>query len=121
MADHGLTEIDDFYHSPGGAHSDVSGVKNTFAVGNTLTMFGRGTNVQDSGTVGWTNVTNSGFGHLVCLNQDIMGYGDSGGPVYVRSTAAGFISGSFPVGGGWRLCLSQARYIDDALGVSIKQ
>lgn len=48
------------------------------------------------------------------------GLGDSGGPVFVGGTAAGFIHGGPPIDGQVRMCFSQARYIDDAIGVSIK-
>lgn len=115
-------ELDDFYHTNGGAIRDVSSVKNSFAVGNTLTMYGRGTTQEDQGTVAYTNVWIDGnAGRLVCVSQNIMGPGDSGGPVYVSGAAAGFIKGRVTIDGAGRLCLSQARYIDDAIGVSIQQ
>lgn len=46
--------------------------------------------------------------------------GDSGGPVYINNTAAGFIWGWVTIDGAQRDCFSQARFIDDALGPGIK-
>ena len=46
--------------------------------------------------------------------------GDSGGPVYVGNTAAGYMTAVVNIGGVKRMCFSEAAYIDDAMGVSIK-
>jgi streptogrisin C len=114
------TEVDDFYHNPNGALRDVSAVKNTFAVGDSLNWWGMTTWVEATGTVGWLNVTLDGVGRLNCMNQLNAAGGDSGGPVYTGGTAAGFIKAKAVINGAWRMCFSQARYIDDAIGVSIK-
>lgn len=115
------TEVDDFYHTPGGARRDVSGVKNSFAVGDTLFWFGWGTATEFNSTVRYTRVAYGGRDHLVCMNGGQGGPGDSGGPVYTGNSAAGYIMGGLIIDGAQRMCFSQARYIDDAMGVSIKQ
>ena len=115
------TELDDYYR-PTGALYDVSGVKNSFSNGETLFWWGWGTYpTQWTSTVGWTNVSAGGIGHLVCMVGHGGAGGDSGGPVYVGNTSAGFIMGAAIIGGAPRSCFSQSRYIDDAIGVSIKQ
>jgi streptogrisin B len=114
------TEFDDFY-LPNGARRDVSGVKNTFAIGDSLNWWGWATfpNLWVD-TVAFLNVSWGGVSHMNCttgLGGDV---GDSGGPFFVGNTAAGFMKGAAVINGAWRTCFSQARYIDDAIGVSIK-
>jgi len=114
------TEVDDFY-LPNGALRDVSGVKNTFAVGDSLYWWGWASfPTLWNGTVGFTNVSAEGVSHLACMTGIGGAIGDSGGPFFTGSTAAGFVWGAALINGSWRTCFSQARYIDDAIGVSIK-
>lgn len=113
-------EVDDFYHTPGGAIRDVSGVMNSMNVGQVLAWYGRKTKTEYFGTVGWVGIADAGVGNLVCMNQGNGDRGDSGGPVYSEGLAAGLISKKLLINGAWRLCFSQARFIDDAIGVSIK-
>lgn len=114
------TEFDDFY-LPNGTRRDVSGVKNTFAKGDTLYWWGWATYpTLWVDTVEFPNVTAGGVGHLACTKVLGGTFGDSGGPVFIGNTAAGFVFGAALIDGIWRTCHSQARYIDDAIGVSIK-
>gem|GEM_PF-4927562 len=66
------------------------------------------------------NVSAGGVSGLNCMTNQGGDHGDSGGPFYIGNTAAGFIYGGVIINGVLRTCFSQARYIDDAIGVSIK-
>jgi streptogrisin C len=110
---------DDFYHTSAGSVTDVSSVKSSFSVGDTLYWYGQATNQEHNGTVSYTRVAAGGRDHLVCMSNNQGGPGDSGGPVYAGGSAAGYIFGSVNLNG-WRMCFSEAAYIDDAIGVSIK-
>jgi len=114
-------EYDDFYHKNSGALYDVSGVKSSFSVGDPLAWYGRGTKNEYFGTVGFASVTIGSRGNMVCMTNSQGGPGDSGGPVYTGNTAAGLIYGEATILGVKRMCFSQAKYIDDAISVSIKQ
>lgn len=114
------SEVDDFYHSSAGAARDVTGVKNAFSVGDPLNWYGRKSNTEYSGTVRYTNIWAGSTGNLVCMNQGSGAPGDSGGPVYTGGTAAGYVTALVWIDNAYRLCFSQTRYIDDAIGVSIK-
>lgn len=113
-------EADDFYHTNAGARFDVLAVINSFSVNQQLWWYGRGTKGEYDGTVMFTNVSAGGRGRLVCMADSQGGPGDSGGPVYGGNYVAGLIMGGVVINGIERMCFSQARYIDDAIGVSIK-
>ena len=113
-------EWDDFYHGNFNVIRDVSGVKNTFSYGDPLNFYGRGSKVEYSSTVGWIGISDGTTSNLVCLYSTSGAEGDSGGPVYSGSIAAGYVTEHLLISGANRLCFSQARYIDDALGVSVK-
>lgn len=113
-------ESDDFYFSNAGAKKDVSGVKNSFGIGDPVAAYGRGGPHQISGTIKFLNQNAGGIGKLVCMGFDPGILGDSGGPYYQGSLAAGFVSVGYWINGTKRLCFAQARYIDDAIGASIK-
>lgn len=123
------SELDNFYGGPVNGTYDVASVKTSFAVGDTLDWYGQTTgfhNDQDVKYTSATAVTGGGFqiSRLVCFSTTQGGavgdHGDSGGPVYKGSIAAGVITGFYPVGGQGRMCFSRAMYIDDAIpGLSI--
>jgi hypothetical protein len=113
------TEVDDFY-TEGGSQRDVTGVKITMDKGAELLWYGRSTQNDWLSWVEYPDVDTSGPQNLACLyNYHVVG-GDSGGPVYINGLAAGFVWGWVLIDGARRDCFSQARYIDDALGLGIK-
>lgn len=115
------SEVDDFFRNNNGAVRDVTGVKNSFAGGETITAYGRGGPGNDSGQIGYIGIDTGSTGRQVCTNQLIMTGGDSGGPVYQVGVAAGLVTSHAFVDGAWRFCFSQARFMDDAMGVSVMQ
>jgi streptogrisin C len=114
------TEVNQYYYSNSGAKRSVTSVMSPFVLRQSLWWYGRGTFNEYTSTVKYINVTVASRGHMVCMTQSLGGPGDSGGPVYNSSVAAGFTFGEALIDGGWRMCFSQAQYIDDAIGVSIK-
>jgi hypothetical protein len=113
------TEVDDFY-TQGGSRRDVTGVKVTMNQGDGLSWYGRSTQTDWSSSVQYPDVDTSGPKNLACLYDYHVVGGDSGGPVYINGLAAGFVWGWVLIDGARRDCFSQARYIDDALGLGIK-
>lgn len=113
------TEVDDFY-TEGGNRRDVTGVKITMDKGAELLWYGRSTKNDWLSWVEYPRVDTSGPDRLSCLYHYHVVDGDSGGPVYINNTAAGFVWGWVLIDGARRDCFSQARYIDDALGLGIK-
>lgn len=114
-------EVDDFYSDELGTRRDVSGVRAVVAKGDEIIWFGRASNNNWLDWVEWPNVTTSGPSRLACNHGYAVISTDSGGPVYLGGTAIGFMYGWIFIDGARRDCFSQARYIDDALGVTIKQ
>lgn len=115
------TEVDDFYSDELGNRRDVTATETTIAYGSEFIWFGRATNNNLLSWVRYPNVDTSGPKKLACLDGGPPIGGDSGGPVYITSRAGGFIWGWVTIDGRQRTCFSQARYIDNALTVSIKQ
>jgi hypothetical protein len=115
------TEVDDFYVNEQGARADVTGVKASMSTGDELIWFGRSSNVDHLSWVAYPTVNTSGPDRLTCLQHGGVLLGDSGGPVYILGTSAGIIWGSVTFGGVKRACFSNSRYIDNAMGVLIKQ
>jgi hypothetical protein len=111
-------EVDDFYADEQGSRRDVTGVT-TVGHGASVLWYGRVSNNNWSGTNWWLNVSTSGPKSLDCMTGYHVQPGDSGGPVYVGGAAAGQIYGWIFIDGSRRDCFSQARYIDEALGVQI--
>ena len=106
-----------FYYGNTSTKRDVVSVKSTFTVGDPLSWYGRKTGTTKTGSVWVTNYTDvNGRGHLTCVVQKTAQVGDSGGPVFNGSAAAGFISELAPIDGDLRMCFSRAMYIDEALG-----
>lgn len=115
------TEVDDFYADELGNRVDVTATESSVNKGAEFIYFGRKTNNNYVSWVEYPNVSTSGPARLACLFHGYPQGGDSGGPVYITSRAGGFIWGWILIDGSRRTCFSQARYIDDALGVTIKQ
>jgi hypothetical protein len=113
------TEVDDFYVNDLGTLRDVSGIDNP-ALGTPFSYYGRASRASWPQTVAYTNVVTSGPEHLNCGSEYHVIGGDSGGPVYNGTLAEGLVYGWIVLDGFKRDCWSQARYIDDAIGVSIK-
>ncbi|MBA2558411.1 MAG: hypothetical protein H0V07_00710 [Propionibacteriales bacterium] len=114
------TEVDDFYSDEQGSRRDVTGVTTT-GHGTSVLWYGRVSNNNWSDTVIYLNVGTSGPDRLMCNSGYHVQSGDSGGPVYIGGAAAGQIYGWIYINGARRDCFSQARYIDEAIGVFIKQ
>jgi hypothetical protein len=112
-------EVDDFYADEVGNRRDVTATETTIVYGSDFVWFGRATNNNYSSWVRYPSVDTSGPKKLACLDGGPPIPGDSGGPVYITTKAGGFIWGWIDIDGAHRLCFSQARYIDDALVVTI--
>ena len=117
----GGSEVDDFYANEQGQIRDVTSTKPTFSLGEPLIWFGSVSNNNFASTVFDTDVDTSGPKNLVCLAEGGVQRGDSGGPVYWNGVAAGLVWGWVEINNLRRTCLSQTRYIFDAVGASIKQ
>lgn len=110
------TELDDFYYGNGNTRRDVTGIKNTWAAGDPISWYGRKTNITQANTIFWYNIASGGASRLGCAIGGVADVGDSGGPAFDGSIAAGVIAKKVFINGGWRVCFSQTRYIDEALG-----
>jgi streptogrisin C len=110
------TEAKYFWYGNGLTLRQQIGTKSTWAAGDPISWYGRATRVTQSNTIYWYNVDNGKAFHLGCAIGGTGTPGDSGGPAFYGSTAAGFISSLVTINGAQRVCFSQARYIDEALG-----
>jgi streptogrisin C len=115
------TEVDDFYRNEAGSRQDVTSVRTPVSQGDELLWFGRASKNDWLGWVEFAVVNTSGPQKLACNHGYQVVGGDSGGPVYLYGQAIGFVWGWVLIDGARRDCFSRAHYIDDAIGVSIKQ
>ncbi len=113
-------EVDDFYFNELGSRRDVTGVRTVVSQGDELFWFGRSSMNDWLDFVEFPIVNTSGPDKLACNNSHHSVGGDSGGPVYLSGTAIGLIWGYIYIDGAWRDCFTRAHYVDDALGVGIK-
>ncbi len=113
-------ETDDFYHDNTGTLRDVTGVKTSFSPNQPQMYYGRTTRTDVLSYVGWTGVSAGGTSNMVCLYSGLADGGDSGGPVYYGGTAAGYITGLVVISSNQRVCFSQAQYIFNGIGVTVK-
>lgn len=107
--------FDDFYYDSTGTRRDVTAVKTSFSPGGWLYWYGRKTKIGYGSTIGYVGISNGTAGNLVCVYSNAAQVGDSGGPVYNGTLAAGSITSSVLIDGVWRLCFSQMQYIDNGL------
>jgi hypothetical protein len=115
------TEVDDFYSDELGNRRDVSSVKDPVTQGLEVLWFGRKTKNDWLSWVEFIPVNTSGPDRLACLHSYHVLDGDSGGPVYINGQAVGLVWGWVLINGARRDCFSQARYVNLALGVTIKR
>ncbi len=113
------TEAKYFYYGNGNTRRQVLGIKTTWALGDPLNWYGRKTGITQGSSVGWYNIDNGKAYKLGCAILGTGNLGDSGGPAFNGSTAAGVISSLVTINGAQRVCFSQVRYIDEALGGTV--
>ena len=114
------TEVDDFYSDELGNRRDVASVAGAATKGADVVWFGRKTKNNWISWVEYPLVNTTGPDRLACMFHGRVDGGDSGGPVYIVSTAVGVMWGWINIDGAKRDCYSQATYSDDAMGVFIK-
>ncbi|MBA3688515.1 MAG: hypothetical protein H0W81_06780 [Chloroflexi bacterium] len=89
------------------------------SAGDSMCGFGRKTLGERCGTVWATYVTCGSLGHMVLMVTSFMASGDSGGPFFLGTTAAGDFQGWCTIGGTSHTEFSVADYFDEAIGATL--
>ena len=119
------TEFDDFYYN-NTARRDVSGIGGAPVVDDFLCFHGEktGGNICDNVYSVWVTVQHAPneaeYDRLVAMDDHVTATGDSGGPWFDYRTAWGIHHGGYLIAGSNRHLWSQVRWVDEALGVTIK-
>lgn len=119
----GHNDYDDFYYKPG-VLRDVAAIGGAPAVDDFLCRNGVASGIRQCddvfrvGTV--KTVDHITYRRLVAMDTRQATLGDSGAPVFALNRAWGIHHGSQFVAGPLRDVWSQARYVDEALGVTIR-
>lgn len=116
----GGAERDDFYFANDSSRRDVTGVKASNLIDQSVRGYGRGGPGGYAATVKLTGVDAGTWEKLACLDWEPSVGGDSGGPIFSGGAAYGTIFGGVFINNKWRTCFSQARYFDEAIGVTVK-
>ncbi|MBT3247672.1 MAG: hypothetical protein HN567_04395 [Actinobacteria bacterium] len=117
------TEFDDYYYTDS-SRRDVSAAGGVSAVGDYRCFHGESSGGQSCDYVYNTWVTSYSGGieydRLVAMEEDNTIGGDSGGPWFWINTAWGVHKGDVLMSGSSRNVWSQGRWVNNALGVSIR-
>ena len=89
------------------------------SAGDSMCGFGRKTLGERCGTVWATYVTCGSLGHMVLMVTSFMATGDSGGPFFLGTTAAGDFQGWCIFSGTSHTEFSVADYFDEAIGATL--